>query len=339
MKLSELVEKITDKKLESKQLIKRVPATVLSFTEGWLRADVRLANGTAVSGMLNKSGERLKVGQSVYIEYMTLPSSGWIAMTVGEADPIKQGGGGEEVHIGNAAIVTPEQADKLIAEEEILYVDEATPAKAVFGRMGNWFYCNGYPVWYMLNDLYNDPLTDDDIKDLGEELFPSSVEIYHSQTHKTKYEITPLNISAVEEGGAGYLDYGVRIYRSEYDLEDGAWVQGWKDYADNFFRRQVYASDERPVKPVDPFAYIYKPGLLLYSSMIFNDAADMSSGSCDLNIYPVVLMSDNGILTPRLTFSTSIYRGPVIGAGSAIFKNKAEVVFAFGMTQTTCEEV
>lgn len=316
---------------------KFINAKIVNVREDFLRADVKFETGQTVKNMLNKTSEKLSVGQDVRIQYVTTPSKGWIDTTMGEAEPLKQGGGG--VEIDNAAIVTPEQAQKLIAEEEILYVDEATPAKVVFGRMGNWFYCNGYPVWYMLNDLYNDPLTDDDIKDLGEELFPSSVEIYHSQTHKTKYEITPLNISAVEEGGAGYLDYGVRIYISEYDLEDGVWVAGWRSDADNFFRRQVYASDERPVKPVDPFAYIYKPGLLLYSSMIFNDAADMSSGSCDLNIYPVVLMSDNGILTPRLTFSTSIYRGPVIGAGSAIFKNKAEVVFAFGMTQTTCEEV
>lgn len=126
-KLLGLIDRRIESKLASRSDLKLTPATVVRVDDGYLRADVRLtAGGAEIKGLLNKSGEKLKEGQTVRVAYLTLPSAGWIAMTNGEADPLKSGGGWE---VDNAAILTSEQSELLIKRE---LMAQLTPSTALY---------------------------------------------------------------------------------------------------------------------------------------------------------------------------------------------------------------
>ena len=80
--LNNLIEKIVERKLKEMQPMTREPAEVVSADE--TKAVVRFLNGSEYE-LLNKSGEVLTAGDSVWVEYRTLPSSGYISMRNGEA--------------------------------------------------------------------------------------------------------------------------------------------------------------------------------------------------------------------------------------------------------------
>lgn len=141
MELKGLVKKVVDDELGKKQLPTQVPATIISVQADYLRADVRLANGAIVKNMLNKSCEKLTAGQSVYIEYMTLPSSGWIARTTGEAD-LLGGGGGPVAQVENAAVVTTNPDDYMVVEE--LMLDISPETTLYYGNMPSFIIVQGH---------------------------------------------------------------------------------------------------------------------------------------------------------------------------------------------------
>lgn len=141
MNLTELIDRRVDQKIDNKQLIKRVPAKLLSVTADYLRADVELSNGTIIKGMLNKTGEKLTEGQSVYVEYMTLPSSGWLAMTTGECRPLG-GGGTPAAEVENAAVVTTNPDDYMVTEE--LMLDISPETMLYYGNMPAFVIIQGH---------------------------------------------------------------------------------------------------------------------------------------------------------------------------------------------------
>ena len=81
--LINLIERIVETKLKEIQPMTREPAEVVS-SEG-MKAVVRFLNGSEYE-LLNKSGEVLTVGDSVWVEYRTLPSAGYISMRNGDAE-------------------------------------------------------------------------------------------------------------------------------------------------------------------------------------------------------------------------------------------------------------
>jgi len=85
-KLNELVSKLASERISQMQPVKRESAVVLSTDSLQRKAKVRLTGGTEHE-LLNKSGETLTPGESVWIEYRTLPSSGYIALRSGEPVP------------------------------------------------------------------------------------------------------------------------------------------------------------------------------------------------------------------------------------------------------------
>lgn len=142
MDLKELIDKRIDDKLGSSQGIQRVPAKVLSVTEGYKRADVKLANGAIIKDMLNKTGEELDEGQGVYVEYMTLPSSGYIAMTTGECRPLGGGGGEPAAEVENAAVITTNPDDYMVTEE--LMLDISPETMLYYGNMPSFIIAQGH---------------------------------------------------------------------------------------------------------------------------------------------------------------------------------------------------
>lgn len=140
-KLTELIDRQIDRKLQGLNRVQYVPATVTAVRADYLRADVKLRSGGAeLKGMLNKSGEKLKVGQDVKVAYLTLPSAGWIALTGGEADPIKEGGG---VEVETAAILDADNVHRWLAEEELM-MDINPQTKLLYGGHHRLVAIQGY---------------------------------------------------------------------------------------------------------------------------------------------------------------------------------------------------
>lgn len=134
-KLLDIIDRRIDEKNAQQNGLTLAPARVTAVRADFLRADVELlSNGMALKAMLNKTGERLTVGQTVRIAWQTLPSSGWIAVANGEADPLGGSGGG--VTVDTAAIVSTAQ-DFIVTEE--VEIDYSPATKVVYGADNTFF--------------------------------------------------------------------------------------------------------------------------------------------------------------------------------------------------------
>ncbi len=121
------------------------PATVTAVREDYLRADVKLlGNGSEIKGMLNKTAEKLTVGQTVTVAYSTLPSSGVILLANGEADLIRQGGGGVEVT--NAALFDEDNLHDYVTDEELM-MDISANTKLYYGADNRMIVAQGIPCY------------------------------------------------------------------------------------------------------------------------------------------------------------------------------------------------
>ncbi|MBQ7069691.1 MAG: hypothetical protein IJM87_00200 [Ruminococcus sp.] len=117
-KLIELMTRIVDRRInESTQ--KREPASVISVDSAYKRAVVEFLSGSRFT-LLNKTGEKLAPGDSVWVEYRILPSDGFIAMRNGEADHI---GGGVGLILRNGIVVTADQSG--------VYAQQASSQQAI----------------------------------------------------------------------------------------------------------------------------------------------------------------------------------------------------------------
>ena len=132
-KLTDIIRREIDARAGGVQL---TPAVVVSVQADFKRADVKLIeNGAIIKGMLNQSGNKLTVGQSVKVAFQTLPSAGWIAFTNGEADPI---GGGDGIQVASAAIVST-ATDFIITQETMIDYSPAT--KVLYGTAPAFIIC------------------------------------------------------------------------------------------------------------------------------------------------------------------------------------------------------
>ena len=132
-KLLDLIDRRIEQKMTAQDSIRYAPAEVLAVYKNEhdiiVRADVRLlANGTVIRKILNKTSEKLTVGQGVKVAYLTLPSAGWIAVANGEADPLRSGeGGGDIWNVETAAILNDNNFDSFeIAAEEMVEISPTT---------------------------------------------------------------------------------------------------------------------------------------------------------------------------------------------------------------------
>lgn len=152
-KLLDLIDRRIEQKMNAQDSIKYAPAEVLAVHKNEqdiiVRADVKLvANGTVIKNMLNKTSEKLTVGQGVKVAYLTLPSAGWIAVANGEADPLKSGeGGGDIWNVETAAILNDDNFDSfVITEEEMVEVSPTT--KFYYGATSRFIVLQGHLCYF-----------------------------------------------------------------------------------------------------------------------------------------------------------------------------------------------
>ena len=75
--------------------LKLIDATVLavnSHSSLFESATVRLITGQVIKDLINASGNKIFVGQSVKVGYKTTPDAGWIHLVNGEINPIRLAG-------------------------------------------------------------------------------------------------------------------------------------------------------------------------------------------------------------------------------------------------------
>ena len=73
-RLIDLMTRIADKRI-GESIQKREPAYVVSVDSAYKRAIVEFLSGSRFT-LLNKTGEKLSPGDSVWVEYKILPSDG-----------------------------------------------------------------------------------------------------------------------------------------------------------------------------------------------------------------------------------------------------------------------
>lgn len=129
--LVDLMHLCAEQNAKNDNSIKCVAGKIVAVTDDMFRADIELGQGQIVKDMMNKSGEKLKVGDTVWIEYFTYPSSGWIARRNGEPDPM--GGGGSSTTVENATVLVPENFHDFVIEEELI-LDIQPPNMLYYGR-------------------------------------------------------------------------------------------------------------------------------------------------------------------------------------------------------------
>lgn len=149
-KMTDIIDRRIDQKLQAQQQEKHVPCIIESVSDDHLRADVSLLTdrNTIIKSRLNKSGEKLTAGQQAWLYYTTLPSSGYIGRTEGEADPM--GGGGASTTVENAAILTDATFSDYAVDNELI-VDLEPDGHIYYGldtgQVGMCIVQGRYCVW------------------------------------------------------------------------------------------------------------------------------------------------------------------------------------------------
>ena len=122
--LLDVMKYCADEKVKSANIPHYVSGVITSVSEDMFRADIKLEQDQVLKNMLNKSGEELEVGDTVWVEYFTYPSSGWIARRNGKPKPM--GGGGSTTTVSNAAVMSTDFSDFNVTEQLMLDITPNT---------------------------------------------------------------------------------------------------------------------------------------------------------------------------------------------------------------------
>lgn len=155
-KLTEIIRREIEGIVSKQGGLTVTPAKVTAVREDYLRADVKLmGNGAEIKGMLNKTAEKLTVGQTVTVAYSTLPSSGVILLANGEADLIREGGGWE---VDTAVVLDAQNAHQWVAQEELM-ADINASTKLLYGGNAAMGVVQSYAcAWYRGQTMTSLPL-------------------------------------------------------------------------------------------------------------------------------------------------------------------------------------
>ena len=125
------------KKAQDQSTLKLIDGVITSINDSKCRrVNVKLLTGQEYENMLNKTEEKLAVGQGVKVGYLTIPSKGWIAFANGEANPLGGDGGG--IQVESAAIITT--AEDFIVTQETM-IDYSPATRVLYGAAPAFIIC------------------------------------------------------------------------------------------------------------------------------------------------------------------------------------------------------
>ena len=213
-------------------------ATVVNVTTDYSYATVKIIgnNGTIIK-LINKTGEKLFIGDSVRVYYSTNLSCGWIAMRNGKPEPL----GGTNLEIDNAAVVPVVDPSKYVSNSTVFNVDVNNQIKCCYGDQRNRI-------------IIDKCLTPVKIGGFDVKMHVGNPSIYQFIVPKDVY---------ISEG----LDKDVFIFASDED------IQFFKDNK-NCITNQIHRIDEDDylyfyLKTVSMQSYTTKDKTVTYSSVIY----------------------------------------------------------------------
>lgn len=374
-KLLDLIDRRIEQKMTAQDSIRYAPAEVLAVYKNEhdiiVRADVRLlANGTVIRKILNKTSEKLTVGQGVKVAYLTLPSAGWIAVANGEADPLRSGeGGGDIWELETAAILNDNNFDSfVITEEEMVEISPTT--KIYYGAKPAFIVVQGMLCYFGAGNVKTSTYPCQ---------LDGSTEIFQSVIDNKEF------FSASSYSSMTSPEHTLMTYPSG---NDATWVRYWsftastvqavmnyrnnslyvQQYVQPYSSRWTLITDSKPteLKFYDDLSAEEKAAVVKkdtwvyrgsgYGSVHHNGDYRLEQLADNIFVLPVVtaihdtLTTPNGYSTPYgyaevgnmytvageewIEVSSDISASALSGAGTYMpFKSQAEHDFAMGMTR------
>ena len=176
---------------QNQSTLKYIDAVVTRVCDNkFRRVNVKLLTGQEYENMLNKTEEKLAVGQGVKIGYLTIPSKGWIAFANGEANPLGGDGGG--IQVESAAIITTAE-DFIITQETMIDYSPAT--KVLYGAAPAFIICQ--ENYMLMSSSWTN--TEKALVIANEQYFPDAV-------HYTGYYYYNNIVHRVEEYFYSYIE-------------------------------------------------------------------------------------------------------------------------------------
>ena len=128
------INKVVNKLYTDQNDIRIYPAIVLEVYSGYAKAKVKLlSDAKSELVLLNKSGEKLKVGENVWVYYQKNINSGWIGLRNGAPDPL----------------VT----DITIEDYKEIGIDVANQVSTTLGKMRDYAVIQGYKCPIIYDDI------------------------------------------------------------------------------------------------------------------------------------------------------------------------------------------
>lgn len=294
--------------------------------------DVRLG-GMSMRNISTKEYSKMSKHLNNTIYVTTDQNSGEIKLYKGDTE-IPRGGGGVEVD--NAAIITPAQASSLITDEKVIFTDTAIPARVSYGKIGNWFYMNGYPV--CLNTYENIKAT------IGVDEFQKSLDDSKVLNECTLYA----NFQKSTNHALNRYDYYVEMYRQILNTSDADVKTRFefRVYYDTYrWQNEAWVNSATKTTAFTPSFYLSNPhrvekfGFILTTNQVtFNVSSTTPKPEyieTSLVMRPVYKSEEDDVYK-LITLSDAIgssIQGVIHYAMS--MDSKAELIFAKGMTKTS----
>ena len=198
---------------QNQSTLKYIDAVVTRVCDNkFRRVNVKLLTGQEYENMLNKTEEKLSVGQGVKIGYLTVPSKGWVALANGESDPLGGDGGGG-IQVESAAIITT--AEDFIVTQEVM-IDYSPATRVLYGAAPAFFICQ--ENYMMLASSWTN--TEKALAVANEQYFSDAV-------HYTGYYVSNSIVHRVEEYFYSYIEQrtwstsgkGERVNRKRHRID------------------------------------------------------------------------------------------------------------------------
>lgn len=296
--------------------LKRCPGTVQSIVENTNggKAVVNCMNRNLT--LLNKTGEKLEVGDSVWVHYWGNLANGYIALRNG----LPNSSGGGSYTISNAVAMLQTQATLYTVATDVFDVDVENSIKAKYGDSHNIIIANDIPI--IVSSV--NPNVFSDVYALGagiaSGLLSTERSVYGEQT-----QIVPAQVYTVVVGdfSTGAWEWGADVI-FQYQLTDASILESICTFQTSTLRTLRRQNGE-----VAKFSSFTDLGLALVTSNIFAPTTDFPHGyvMCRALCIAKYDKDDNAIAVSNL--STACIYVP--------FKNEAE--YNYAVTTLTKSEI
>lgn len=331
---------------------KYTSGVVLSVAEDYSKADVELAQKQICKELINKSGEELTVGDTVWVEYFTYPSSGWISRRNGEPKPL---GGGGTTTVGNATILDNsnfqdynivERMDLPITPAVNLYYGNNPNFMCVQGNFmvlmasNTMVYEDGHYIIGGDPNLYDRILANKDKLGIqyGNQFFGGWLNSGQSgTTYPRKYTYIALDLDSMGFSNSRFT-YNVRFakYEANTNTVSGNWWEtdmDWGAFTKTSGSYTVAACDYD--NTTDLSSQLYHYFAVPYTTS-YNQSSSVSNirtpfGSVDINGWLIFFSSDGIHYGVRRAYQTST----TTSIGTIPLRSQAEQTYVLGLTKRT----